>query len=160
AEPDAPETMPAPGRRMDGEAPAPLPLTRTGELVGTPLYMAPEQFRAQRTDARTDQFSFSVALYQALYGAHPFANSGLGELMAEVTEGRVQPPPARSAVPPRLRRILLRGLAADPAARWPSMDALISALSHDPARSRKLWLVGAAALVLVAGGVAAVRAPR
>jgi hypothetical protein len=160
AEPDASETTAAPAGTTEAEAPAPLPLTRTGELVGTPLYMAPEQFRAQRTDARTDQFSFCVALYQALHGAHPFASSELGELMAAVTEGRVQPPPARSPVPPRLRRILLRGLAADPAARWPSMDALISALSYDPARSRKRWLVGAAVVVLVAGGIAALRAPR
>jgi len=160
AEPDAPAPTAAPVLTAEGEARAALPLTRTGELVGTPLYMAPEQFRAQRTDARTDQFSFCVALYQALYGAHPFASSGLGELMAAVTEGRVQPPPAKSAVPPRLRRILLRGLAADPATRWPSMDVLISALSHDPARLRKRWLVGAAAVVLVAGGVAALRAPR
>jgi tetratricopeptide (TPR) repeat protein len=159
AEPDAPAAPP--GALTESEATlAAAPLTRTGELVGTPLYMAPEQFRAQRTDARTDQFSFCVALYQALYGVHPFASSRLGELMAAVTEGRIQPPPAKSAVPPWLRRILLRGLAADPASRWPSMDALIAALSHDPARQRRRWLLGAAAIVLVAGGVWAVRAPR
>jgi serine/threonine protein kinase len=123
----------APGR-------AALPLTRTGELVGTPLYMAPEQFRAERTDARTDQFSFCVALYQALYGAYPFAGAGFGELMAAVNGGQVQPPPAKSAVPPWLRRILLRGLSVDPAARWPSMQVLTAALGRDPARRRNRWL--------------------
>jgi serine/threonine-protein kinase len=159
-EPDVPAggppTEPSDGAALNGA----VPLTRTGELVGTPLYMAPEQFRAQRANERTDQFSFCVALYQALYGVHPFASSGLGELMAAVTEGRVQPAPAKSAVPPWLRRILLRGLAADPASRWPSIDALITALSHDPARQRKLWLLGGAAVALLAGGVWASRGPR
>jgi tetratricopeptide (TPR) repeat protein len=159
AEPDAQTVTPAAPADTDATLAA-VQLTRTGELLGTPLYMAPEQFRAQRTDARTDQFSFCVALYQALYGAHPFASGGLGELMAAVTEGRVQPPPAKSAVPPWLRRVLLRGLAADPAGRWPSMDALVAALSHDPARLRKRWLLGSAAVLLVAGGVWALRTPR
>ena len=54
-------------------------LTQTGELLGTPLYMAPEQFQARRADAQTDQFSFCVALYQALYGCHPFRISPTGK---------------------------------------------------------------------------------
>jgi len=137
-----------------------LPLTRTGELLGTPLYMAPEQFKAQRADARTDQFSFCVALYQALYGSHPFGGQKLGDLITAVTSGRVQPPPPKSAVPPRLRRILLRGLAVDPAARWDSMDTLTTALSRDPARLRLRWLGGAAVSAALVGGFLAMRAPR
>jgi tetratricopeptide (TPR) repeat protein/predicted Ser/Thr protein kinase len=158
AEPEAAESAP-PVATGNEPPPSAGPLTRTGELVGTPLYMAPEQFRAQRTDARTDQFAFCVALYQALYDAHPFASAGLGELMASVTAGRVQPPPAKNAVPPSLRRVLLRGLAVDPAARWPSMEALGAALAHDPARIRRRWLASAAAGVLLAGGAWALRAP-
>jgi tetratricopeptide (TPR) repeat protein len=123
---------------------AELPLTRTGELVGTPLFMAPEQFAGQRTDARTDQFGFCVALYRALYNVHPFAGEKLGELMAAVIAGRVQPAPPKTAVPPWLRRILVRGLSADPALRWESMDALVAALSRDPARQRRRWLGGVA----------------
>ncbi len=136
-----------------------LRLTRTGELVGTPLFMAPEQFQGQRTDARTDQFSFCETLYLALYGTHPFGGASLGELMAAVTDGRVQPPPAKSAVPQWLRRLVLRGLNVDPAARWPSMDALTAALSRDPARLRRRWLVGAAIAVAVFGGAWALRSP-
>lgn len=58
------------------------PLTATGAVVGTPLYMAPEQHRGEATDARSDMFAFSVALYEALYGEHPF----LGEALAELSQ--------------------------------------------------------------------------
>jgi tetratricopeptide (TPR) repeat protein len=137
----------------------PVPLTRTGELVGTPLYMAPEQFLGQRTDARADQFSFCEALYQALYGAHPFGGASLGDLTAAVIGGRVRPPPAKTSVPPWLRRVLLRGLSVDPAERWPSMDALTSALARDPARRRKHWLGGVSAALAVAAAGWAIRLP-
>ncbi len=65
-----------------------------GELLGTPLYMAPEQFRARRADAQTDQFSFCVALYQALYGVHPFRHATMADLVNDVSRGAVQPAPA------------------------------------------------------------------
>jgi eukaryotic-like serine/threonine-protein kinase len=135
-------------------------LTRTGELIGTPLYMAPEQFKTRRADARSDQFSFCVALYRALYGTHPFGGGKLHELIAAVTAGRVRPPPPKSAVPPWLRRALLRGLAVDPAVRWESMDTLTAALSRDPARQRRRWLAGGAAAGALIAGFVAVRAPR
>ena len=126
-------------------------MTRTGELLGTPLYMAPEQFQARRADAQTDQFSFCVALYQALYGVHPFRAETLPDLMTNVLRGAVQPAPARSAlpVPAWMRRVLLRGLAVEPAARWPSMDALIAALERDPRRTRRRGILGAIALSVV-----------
>jgi tetratricopeptide (TPR) repeat protein/predicted Ser/Thr protein kinase len=136
-----------------------LTFTRTGELVGTPLYMASEQFQAARTDARTDQFSFCVALYLALYRAHPFGGDTIDELVGRVLRGEVQPPPAKHDVPTWLRRVLLRGLSNAPAARWPSMTALLEALDQDPARARRrrgaaagiVLLVGAAAFTLVRG---------
>ena len=82
------------GGRAAATAESPEPLTRTGELLGTPLYMAPEQFQGKPTDARTDQFSFCVALYQALYGEHPFSTArGTGQLMADVIAGHVRPAP-------------------------------------------------------------------
>jgi eukaryotic-like serine/threonine-protein kinase len=136
-----------------------LSFTRTGELVGTPLYMAPEQFQGERTDARTDQFSFCVTLYQALYRKHPFAGDSLDVLVTRVLTGDVQPPPARNDVPAWLRRVLLRGMAAAPVARWPSMAVLTEELGRDPARARRRWgvaagialLVGAATFTLVRG---------
>jgi tetratricopeptide (TPR) repeat protein/predicted Ser/Thr protein kinase len=142
-----------------GDSPDDLSFTRTGELVGTPLYMAPEQFQAGRTDARTDQFSFCVALYSALYRAHPFGGESIDVLVGRVLTGEVQPPPAKHDVPTWLRRVLLRGLSVSPAARWPSMTALLEALEQDPARARRrrgaaagiALLVGAAAFTLVRG---------
>ena len=136
-----------------------LHLTRTGELLGTPLYMAPEQFRAAPADARSDQFSFCVALYQALYGAPPFGDVSLGALVRDVLAGRVHAAPAGSTVPTWLRRVVLRGLSLEPTARWPSMRDVVAALGRDPARARRQrgLVVGAAVLVALSAGALARR---
>jgi tetratricopeptide (TPR) repeat protein len=136
-------------------------LTATGELMGTPLYMSPEQFRTAPTDARTDQFSFCVALYQALYGDAPFGDANLTAIMIEVLAGRVRAAPPKTSVPGWLRRVLVRGLSVAPDARWPSMDALVAALARDPARNRRRagLVIGALALVALSS-VALVRAAR
>ncbi|MFO7563997.1 MAG: protein kinase [Enhygromyxa sp.] len=120
------------------------PLTRTGSMVGTPAYMAPEQFEGGQFDARTDQFSFCVALWEALYGRRPFAGATIDELRRAVCEGRISSPPGDSRVPGVIDRALRRGLSVDPVARWPSMDALLAELSRDPASGRRRWLIGAA----------------
>jgi len=147
--------------RASGASPEDLALTRTGELVGTPLYMAPEQFRAQHTDARTDQFAFCIALYQALYGAPPFGGGTIDTLATNVLAGVVQPPPAKHDVPSWLRRVLLRGLSVAPNARWPSMAALLEALEKDPARARRRWGATAGLALLVAAAIATlVHGPR
>ncbi|HEX2657207.1 MAG TPA: serine/threonine-protein kinase [Polyangia bacterium] len=125
------------------------PLTMTGELMGTPLFMAPEQFKGADTDARTDQFSFCVALYAALYGAHPFPHDSLPKLMSAVLRGEVLQPSAKVAAPTWLRRAVLRGLNVKPDERWPSMEALVRVLEHDPAQSRRRWLAAGVAVVLV-----------
>src|SRR5262249_35258740 len=67
--------------------PLSLKLTRTGAVMGTPTYMAPEQFRGEVATARTDQFSFCVALCEALHGKRPFSGSTFDELATNVTEG-------------------------------------------------------------------------
>ena len=124
-------------------------LTQTGELVGTPAYMAPEQLAGERSDAAADQFGFCVALYEALYGERPFAGERLGELMGNVAAGNLRAPPRDVDVPRWLRRALLRGLATKPDDRYPDMDALLVALSRDPSRRRRVWtaaLVPAAVL--------------
>jgi tetratricopeptide (TPR) repeat protein len=161
ADGDAPDAT-APEAPARGDAPEVDPsLTRTGEVLGTPLYMAPEQFRGERTDARTDQFSFCVALYQALYGVPPFGREAIATFVPRVLAGDVQPPPAKNDVPAWLRRVLLRGLSVEREARWPSMSALLEALARDPERARRGWAATVAVLVLVTASIVTlVRGPR
>ena len=132
-------------------------LTRTGTIMGTPAYMAPEQLVGDATDERTDQFSFCVALYEALYGERPFHGESLLQLLHNVSEGDLEPVPENREVPTWIRRAVLRGLKADPAQRWPSMAPLIAALEDDPAarHRRRLLAGGASALVLASAVVVA-----
>ncbi|MEO7734385.1 MAG: serine/threonine-protein kinase, partial [Kofleriaceae bacterium] len=132
------------------------PLTQTGTLLGTPRYMSPEQFRGQTVDARTDQFSFAVALFDALYRRAPFDGVTVGELLTAVTEGAVRDRPADTDVPVRLHRALVRALAVRPGDRYPTMTALLDALiaAASPAR-RGVGLAIAGVVVLVALGAVA-----
>jgi tRNA A-37 threonylcarbamoyl transferase component Bud32 len=108
------------------------PLTRTGAFIGTPAYMAPEQLlRSGASDARTDQFGFCIALYEAIYGERPFAAATVEALAFEVAQGNVRAAPPSSQVPAWLRAALLRGLSVRPDERFPSMDALLDTLSHE-----------------------------
>ena len=105
--------------------------------------MAPEQFLGERGDARTDQFSFCVALYEALYGERPFAGNDFLSISVNVTTEQLRPLPKDRDVPAWIRRLVLRGLKADPAARWESMAALIHALGDDPdIKLRRRLIVG------------------
>ena len=136
-----------------------IAMTRTGTLVGTPAYMAPEQFRAESADARTDQYSFCVALYEALYGERPFAGDSLTDLAQAVTSRAA----ARGVHPTRvsawLRKVVLRGLSIKREDRFPDMDALLTALARDPERQRRrLFVTAAVAGVLLAGGALGHRA--
>ena len=129
-------------------------LTEAGSIVGTPAYMAPERFIfGQPVDTRADQFSFCVALYEALYGARPFVGKKYEEIRDAILVGVPGEASRGSKVPGWLRKVVLRGLAREPNDRWPNMEALLAALQRDPDRSRRQWLVGlTAAGVLVAGG--------
>lgn len=126
------------------------PITELGAALGTPAYMAPEQLRGVAADARSDQFSFCVSLYEALYGERPFPGGNPREIAQAVTRGSVREEPAGSRVPARLRAVLLRGLSRDPERRFPAMEELLQELRRDPSARRKLWLA-AAAVFLVAG---------
>ncbi|MBX7084495.1 MAG: serine/threonine protein kinase, partial [Nannocystaceae bacterium] len=99
-------------------------LTQTGAIVGTPLYMAPEQHAGLELDARADQFSFCVALHEALLGAHPYPGTTAIELAAAVLAGRYVAPPSRRGLPRALVRAIERGLATDPGRRFVDIEAL------------------------------------
>ena len=122
-------------------------LTQLGAVVGTPLYMAPEQHAGRPCDERSDQFSYCVTAWQALYGEHPFPTDSRESLLAAISAGRARPAPPRTRVPAWLRRTLLRGLAADPAQRWPSLSALLTELARGRTRAR-LRIAAAITLVL------------
>ncbi|MCA9655462.1 MAG: protein kinase [Myxococcales bacterium] len=101
-------------------------LTKTGFVMGTPAYMSPEQHEGFPADARSDQFGFCVALYEALYGRRPFPGRSYVKVARAITEDDPLPPPADANVPKWLHKVVMRGLSRDAADRFPSMDALIS----------------------------------
>ncbi|MCA9689056.1 MAG: tetratricopeptide repeat protein [Myxococcales bacterium] len=129
------------------------PLTDANTLLGTPAYMSPEQHRCERVGPPSDQFSFCVALYEALYRARPFSGRNRKELALKIISGRLNDPPEGARVPAWIRRIVLRGLAARPEQRWPSMAALLSALERDPSRTRRRWLALGLSAAVVAGSL-------
>ena len=136
----------AAGPWRGGTAPVELDgrsLTGTGSVVGTPAYMAPEQLANATLDGRTDQFSFCVALYEALWGTRPWHADSWPALADAILTARVPVPP-RTRRRSRLFAIVRRGLARDPADRHPDMLALVAALRSIPRRRRPpVFLVGA-----------------
>ncbi|XXY15949.1 serine/threonine-protein kinase [Sorangium sp. So ce216] len=106
-------------------------LTRAGGVLGSPIYMSPEQAKMARdVDRRSDIWSLSISLYQALCGSCPWdPNASLAELLLSICTERV--PPLGEAAPwldPALAAVVHRGLCRDPAERWQSMEEMIAAL--------------------------------
>jgi eukaryotic-like serine/threonine-protein kinase len=139
-----------------GESNAPrapnVAITTPGTLLGTPRYMAPELLTSGgAATAQSDQFAFCIALCEAIYGRAPFAGDTIEELTRNVLAGALVVP-TTPTVPARFRSALLRGLAATPEQRWPTMAALLAEL--EPARRRVMWPYAAAALVVVIAGAA------
>ena len=114
-------------------------LTATGGVLGTPLYMAPEQYTGRRVGPAADQFAFCVALHEALLGAHPFHASSAPALAVNVVEGRYVAPTTVATVPRWLLLALRRGLASEPADRYPSLGELLRILEREPGRRRRRW---------------------
>jgi tetratricopeptide (TPR) repeat protein/predicted Ser/Thr protein kinase len=138
----------------DRDEDAPATLTSTGTWLGTPAYMSPEQWDGSEVDARSDQFSFCVSVYEALTGARPFAGESGGQVRAALDRGVVPPMPRARRIPRRIESAIARGLQIAPDDRWPGMDALLRALAP---RSRG-WIMGvvsAGALIGAAGLTAA-----
>ena len=125
-------------------------LTRTGAKLGTPAYMAPEQHLSSPTDARTDQFSFCVVLWEALYGVRPFAGSTAREARYSVLKGEILEP-RETEVPVTIRRVLERGLSLDPDSRYDDMGALLAALDRAPRRRLPRWALGGGAVAATLG---------
>lgn len=103
-------------------------ITRTGALMGTPSYMAPEAFYGD-ADAHSDQFALCVMLYEALYGQRPFEGETAEQLLDATQNGRLRSWPQRADVPGALTRVLRRGLEAQGDRRYRSMPALLDAIT-------------------------------
>ena len=146
-------TLPSPGEGPSEPAVPDALETDPGVMMGTPKYMAPEVLSGQPVDARSDLFSFCVALYEDLYRqpAYP-GGDDLNARWEAHRLGRVNPPPEHSSVPEWVMRVVLRGLQPAPEQRPSSMRELIAALEDDPELKRRARLrtagvaAGAAAL--------------
>jgi serine/threonine protein kinase len=130
-------------------------LTATGTVLGTPRYMAPEQHEGPNIDARADQFSFCVALYEALYGTHPLQGA-TSIPMLDRHESALAPPDG-SKVPSYVAKCVMRGLERERQKRYPGMATLIGDLMpRAPRATMRNIMFASVALVLVAGAAAAI----
>jgi eukaryotic-like serine/threonine-protein kinase len=134
-------------------------LTAAGTVIGTPRYMAPEQHRGEEADARSDQFAFCVAAYEALFERRAFRARAYEALGQEKAGPRVGPIPTRRGVPPELTAAILRGLSASRDERFADMRQLVDVIARARApRSRTSWVIGG--LVALFGGGALVLTAR
>ena len=129
-------------------------LTQPGLLMGTPPYMAPEHGLGNPVDHRMDQFSFCVALFEALYKRRPFRGRSRSDLKSAMEAGEIREVPRSSSVPKWLYTVAVRGLSARPTDRWKTMDELVAALRRRPWLRRRVVLGAGLAAGLAVGGLA------
>ncbi|MFV8755605.1 protein kinase domain-containing protein [Nannocystaceae bacterium ST9] len=128
-------------------------LTATGAVLGTPAYMSPEQHLGKAATVLSDQFSFCVVLYEALFGERPYRAKSRSEYSYKVSEGKFEIPGPKTGVPVWLRKAVLRGLAPEPQDRWPSMDALLVELARERGRGWRLGALAAGFAAVLATGL-------
>lgn len=134
-----------------------LPTSRTADLtvvegvIGTPAYMAPELFDGEQADAGSDQFSFGVVLFEALFGGRPYEK----DLVPTMESPRPMIP--ATDVPTRITEIAVRAVAGDPSKRFASMNELLAVLALDPNAQRRRIAVGLGAITVVALAVVTTR---
>ena len=149
-------------RHRQGDTPSPavdlaLAASRTSDLtivegvIGTPAYMAPELFDAAEADARSDQFSFGVVLFEALFGERPYEQ----DLVPTKQSSPIVP--AAANVPARIANVAVRAVAGDPANRFASMNDLLAVLALDPNAQRRRVAIGVGAITVVALAVGVTR---
>ncbi len=133
-----------------------LQLTAPGLVMGTPMYMAPEQHMGRTVDERSDVYAFCVALWEAVYRQRPFNGRSLAEIATNVIAGQLVEPTGVH-VPGWLHAALRRGLARRPEDRFRDMGALLAELGRDRGRVRRGLAVGGALVGTLVIGAAAAR---
>ena len=128
-------------------------LTATGTVLGTPRYMPPEQLQGPNIDARSDQFSFCVALYEALYSKHPLHDATSVAMLERGTPA--EPPPTDTRVPSKVGRAVMRGLSRERSDRFAAMAELMSELAPPEPRPRLRMAVAIAVMTILLGGATA-----
>ena len=132
--------------KLTGGAESELPSvrTRTGAILGTPIYMSPEQCRGGRAvDHRADQYALGVILFEMVCGTPPFGSSIPGDLIhSHITERPPSPRLRNPEVSPALDATILRALEKDPGQRFQNMAELAEALRIRPARDAGAPRVG------------------
>jgi tRNA A-37 threonylcarbamoyl transferase component Bud32 len=115
-------------------------LTATGTLLGTPAYMAPEQFEGLPPTPAADQFAFCVTLWESLCGERPFAGRTVPALVLNVVGEKVREPAKGARLSKPLALVLRRGLKAQPTDRWDSVTSLADEIneSYGARRSAKI----------------------
>ncbi len=125
-------------------------LTETGAVLGTPLYMAPEQHDGSEADERADQYAFCTSLFEAILGRRPF-RGGIEALAAAKATTPLLTPAEQRATPTRIQQAILRGLAPRPEDRHESMPALLAVLRGGPVRRSRRFVAGAAIALGISG---------
>jgi serine/threonine-protein kinase len=106
-------------------------LTKTGYVIGSPKYMAPEQILGKKVDERADVYSLGVILYEMLTGEPPYHRGDHMAVMYQHVQGKAKPPiEVNSQIPPGLSEIVMKAMAVDKARRFQSMDEMRSALER------------------------------
>jgi serine/threonine protein kinase len=104
-------------------------VSRSGQLMGTPAYLSPEQILGETQSTKSDLFSLGIVLYQMVTGVAPFDGSSVSAVCAQILSAEPVPPSQRNpAVPVGLDHVILRCLAKSPADRYPSAEAFASSL--------------------------------
>jgi eukaryotic-like serine/threonine-protein kinase len=105
--------------------------TRSGDILGTPAYMSPEQISGKGVDNRSDLYSLGVILYELLVGRRPFVGKSLASLFKAITDHKVTPPmKADPSVPKSLNAVILKAIEKDPGRRYQSGADMVSALNR------------------------------
>ncbi len=146
-----------PALAMPADAPLEPPrtwpqgLTRTGYVLGTPLYMSPEQMVNLAPSVASDQYALCLVTWEAVFGAQPFSAHSFEELLEVRGRSDLSQCKRRPGIPGHIEAALVRGLRAKPEDRWPSVDALLDALAPRRPRTSAWMGLGAVAAVAVMG---------